>query len=112
MLLALFVIELAAGLYLFLPLVGRRDAGVKFYRLILIISGSLAVIAVAAHLNARAPRLAEFDAIVVVFTALVWFVLRYPKRLIFRAAALLLAVAFVVACVASFHAAVRPSNFL
>ena len=36
-LLALFLIDLAAGLYLFLPLVGRRNAGVKFYRLILII---------------------------------------------------------------------------
>ena len=35
MLLALFLIDLAAGLYLFLPLVGRRNAGVKFYRLIL-----------------------------------------------------------------------------
>ena len=36
MLLALFLIDAAAGLYLFLPLVGRRNAGVKFYRLILI----------------------------------------------------------------------------
>lgn len=111
MLLALFTIELAAGLYLFLPLVGRRSAGVKFYRLILIVSGALTVIAIAAHLNAGQPRLAEFDAIALVFTALVWFVLRYPRRLIFRASAALLGIAFVIASIAAYHAAIHPLNF-
>ena len=49
MLLALFLIDTAAGLYLFLPLVGRREAGVKFYRMILLIGGALAVCALLAH---------------------------------------------------------------
>ena len=49
MLLALFLIDIAAGLYLFLPLVGRRNAGVKFYRLILITDGALAACAAVAH---------------------------------------------------------------
>ena len=45
MLFSLFLIDLAAGLYVFLPLVGRRNAGVKFYRLILIVSGALVICA-------------------------------------------------------------------
>src|ERR1700680_513727 len=45
LLLALFLIDLAAGLVLFLPLVGRRNAGVKFYRLILIVAGALTICA-------------------------------------------------------------------
>src|SRR5260221_10615973 len=44
-LLALFLIDLAAGLYLFLPFVGRRNAGVKFYRLVFITSAVLAACA-------------------------------------------------------------------
>ena len=110
MLLALFTIQLAAGLYVFLPLVGRRAVGVKFYRLVLIISGALAVIAVAAHLNAGQQPLAEFDGIALVSTALVWFVLRYPKRLVFRASATLLGIAYVVASIAAYDSAIRPSN--
>ncbi len=77
MLLALFLIDLAAGLYLFLPLVGRRNAGVKFYRLILIVSGALMTGALIAHVVAA-------DAIIIALTILVYFTLRYPKRLIFR----------------------------
>ena len=53
MLLALFLIDLAAGLYVSLPLVGRRNAGVKFYRLILIVTGAL-VICAAGDLNGDA----------------------------------------------------------
>ena len=49
MLLALFLIDTAAGLYLFLPLVGRRNAGVKFYRMIFLIGGALALCAAMAH---------------------------------------------------------------
>src|SRR5919199_433229 len=105
MLLALFVIELATGLYVFLPLVGRRNAGVKFYRLILIVSGALAVVAIAAHLQAQQPRLALLDGAALALTAVVWFVLRYPKRLIFRASALLLAFAYVAASFIAYHAA-------
>ncbi|GAC1430388.1 MAG: hypothetical protein NVSMB68_02660 [Thermoanaerobaculia bacterium] len=110
MLLALFTIQLAAGLYLFLPLVGRRSAGVKFYRLVLIVSGALAAISVAAHLHAGQQPLAGMDAAAVALTAFVWFVLRYPKRLIFRVSAILLGIAYIVASVAAFDAAVRPAN--
>ena len=110
MLLALFLIDTAAGLYLFLPLVGRRNAGVKFYRLILIVGGALAICAAVAHAMAGRRDLAIADAVVVALTALVWAVLRYPKRLIFRASAALLGVAYVVAAVLSYHAAVRPPH--
>jgi hypothetical protein len=109
-LLALFLIDTAAGLYLFLPLVGRRNAGVKFYRLILLISGVLAVCAAVAHAMAGRRELAIADACAVALTALVLLVLRYPKRLIFRGSALLLGIAFVVAPVMAYHAAVRPSH--
>lgn len=107
MLLALFLIDLAAGLYLFLPLVGRRNAGVKFYRLILLIGGALAICAAAAHAMAGRRDLAIADGAVVALTALVWLVLRYPKRLVFRASAVLLGVAYLVAAIGAYHAAVR-----
>jgi len=84
LLLALFLIDLAAGLYLFLPLVGRRNAGVKFYRLILIVSGALLVCAAAAHALANARQLALIDGALALLTVVVYFTLRYPKRLIFR----------------------------
>ena len=110
MLLALFLIGSAAGLYLFLPLVGRRNAGVKFYRMILLIGGALAALALIAHFMAGRRDLPWVDGVVVALTALVLLVLRYPKRLIFRFASLLLGVAYLVAAVFAFHAAVRPSN--
>ena len=110
MLLALFLIHTAAGLVLFLPLVGRRNAGVKFYRLIFLIAAALAGCAAAAHLVAGRRDLAAADGAAVVLTALVWLVLRYPKRLIFRASAAFLGVAYGVAAVAAYHAAVRPSH--
>lgn len=110
MLLALFLIDLAAGLYLFLPLVGRRNAGVKFYRMILLTGGALAVCAAVAHAMAARRDLALLDGAVVALTAIVWLVLRYPKRAVFRLATLLLAGVYVVASVASYHAAVRPSH--
>lgn len=110
MLLALFLLDLAAGLYLFLPLVGRRTAGVKFYRLIFLISGSLALCAAIAHAMANRRDLAMADAATVALTALVLFVLRYPKRLIFRGSAILLGAAYLIASVAAYHAAIRPSH--
>jgi hypothetical protein len=110
MLLSLFVIQLAAGFYVFLPLVGRRSAGVKFYRLVLIVSAALAVIAIAGHLNARQQRLALFDVVTLVLSAIVWFVLRYPKRLVFRVPAALLGLAYLFASIAAWNAAVRPSS--
>jgi hypothetical protein len=110
MLLALFLLDTAAGLYLFLPLVGRRNAGVKFYRLILLVGGALALCAAVAHAMASRRDLAMADAAVVALTALVLFTLRYPKRLVFRASAALLGAAHVVAAVAAYHEAVRPSH--
>ena len=110
MLLALFLIDLAAGLYLFLPLVGRRNAGVKFYRLILITAAALAAGALVSHLMAGRRDLATIDAAVVALSALVYFVLRYPKRLVFRASAALLAIAYLAAGLLSWHEAVRPPH--
>jgi hypothetical protein len=109
-LLALFLIDSAAGLYLFLPLVGRRNAGVKFYRLILITGGALAAGAAIAHAMAGRRDLALADGAVVVLTILVWLVLRYPKRLVFRASAMLLGATYLVAAVPAYHAAVRPPH--
>jgi hypothetical protein len=110
MLLALFLIDAAAGLYLFLPLVGRRNAGVKFYRLIFITGGALAVCAAVAHAMASRRDLAIADATTAALTILTYVVLRYPKRLIFKASAALLGAAYVVAAVMAYHAAVRPSH--
>ena len=110
MLLSLFLIDAAAGLYLFLPLVGRRNAGVKFYRMILIIGGALALCAALAHAMAGRRELAYADGVVVALTVLVYVVLRYPKRLIFRASAALLGAAYLAAAILAYHAAVRPSH--
>jgi len=111
MLLALFLIDLAAGLYFFLPLVGRRNAGVKFYRLILLTTGVLAACAAIAHGFALQRELAWADVVVVALTILFWFVLRYPKRLVFRASIALLAIAYLYATIRAYDAAVHPSNF-
>jgi hypothetical protein len=99
-LLKLFLIDLAAGFYLFLPLVGRRNAGVKFYRLILIISGALSLCA------ARN----VVDLVPAGLTVIVYAVLRYPKRMIYRVPAVLLAGAHLVAAVLVWQAAMRPSH--
>ena len=108
MLLALFLINLAAGLVLFLPLVGRRNAGVKFYRLVFVIGATLALLAAAAHVIAHHRGLAVADGVVVALTALVFTVLRYPKRFIFRASVTLLGAAYVVAGVAAYDVAINP----
>ena len=110
MLLALFLLDTAAGLYLFLPLVGRRNAGVKFYRLILLIGGSLAAFAAIAHAMAGRRDLAVADTSIVALTALVFLVLRYPKRLIFKASAALLAAAYLLTSIAAYHEAIRPQH--
>jgi hypothetical protein len=102
-LLALFLIDLAAGLVLFLPLVGRRNAGVKFYRLILIISGVLAGCAAVAR------PLAADAAVLVALTIVVYLTLRYPKRLVFRVPAALLGIAYCLAAVHAWLAATRAS---
>ncbi len=99
MLLALFLIDLAAGLVLFLPLVGRRNAGVKFYRLVLIVSGALMFgVAVARPLLGGA-------AVIMALTILVYLMLRYPKRLVFRIPAALLGAAYIVLSVEAWRLA-------
>jgi hypothetical protein len=110
LLLALFLIDTAAGLTLFLPLVGRRNAGVKFYRLILITSGALAACAAIAHAMANRRDLAIADAIAAALTIAALVLLRYPKRLIFRATAVLTGAAYLIAAISAYHAAVRPSH--
>ncbi|MEA2336506.1 MAG: hypothetical protein QOE82_513 [Thermoanaerobaculia bacterium] len=105
MLLALFLIDLAAGLVLFLPLVGRRNAGVKFYRLILITSGALAICAALAHYAAHARTLLAYDAAPVVLTLIVYATLRYPKRNVYRVPAALLAIAYLVLPVLTWQSA-------
>jgi len=109
MLLALFLIDLAAGLVVFLPLVGRRDAGVKFYRMVFIVSAALAGCAAAAHAMAGARELAIVDAVPVALTIFVWFVLRYPKRLVFRVPAAFLGASYVVAAVAAWRAGTQAT---
>jgi hypothetical protein len=109
MLLALFLIDLAAGLYLFLPLVGRRNAGVKFYRLILITSGALAICALGASQLAHSQHFSAFEAMAVGLTIIVYVTLRYPKRLIFRVPSRLLGVVYVVAPVMAWHEATHAS---
>jgi hypothetical protein len=105
MLLALFLIDLAAGLYLFLPFVGRRNAGVKFYRLILITSGALALSAQLAQARTFMP----FDVAAVALTIVVYVTLRYPKRLIFRIPAVLLGALYVVAPVLAWRDATHAT---
>ena len=109
MLLALFLIDVAAGLVVFLPLVGRRNAGVKFYRMTFIISAALAAFAAAAHAMAHARELAILDAIPVALTIVIWFVLRYPKRLVFRVPVALLDASYVIATVATWRAGTQSS---
>ncbi|MEA2414950.1 MAG: hypothetical protein QOI58_1607 [Thermoanaerobaculia bacterium] len=109
MLLALFLIDLAAGLYLFLPLVGRRNAGVKFYRLILITTGALALGAQVAIFLAGAHRLRTFEGMAIPLTIVVYTFLRYPKRLIFRIPAALLGIVYVIAPVIAWREATHAS---
>jgi hypothetical protein len=110
LLLALFLLDLAAGLVLFLPLVGRRNAGPKFYRLTLMIGAALALFAIAAHWNAHRRDLCLLDGSVVIVSAVVLLTLRYPKRLVFRIPSALLGIAYVIASVAAYDAAIRPPN--
>lgn len=107
MLLALFLVDLAAGLVLFLPLVGRRNSGVKFYRLILLTSGFLMAGAAFSHFAAHASRLAEADGAVLLLTAIVYAMMRYPKRLVFQLPAGALGACYLVLPVWSWQTATR-----
>lgn len=110
MLLAVFLLDLAAGLVLFLPLVGRRNAGPKFYRMTLMIGAALALFAAAAHLNATQRELAAIDGAIVVISIVVLATLRYPKRLVFRIPSAILGVAYLAGSIAAYDAAMRPPH--
>lgn len=112
MLIGLFLVELAAGLYLFLPLVGRRNAGVKFYRLILLISGALTGAAATAQRMAGRDDIATFGIVALALTILVWFRLGQPKRFLYRAGAVLLGATYVAYVVVAYDAAIRPPSVL
>jgi hypothetical protein len=109
LLLALFLVDAAAGLYLFLPLVGRRNAGVKFYRLILITAGALLFGACVSHALANARELAIADAVVLAVLAVVYLALRYPKRIVFQIPAGAAGVAVLLLAIASWRAATGSS---
>lgn len=109
MLLALFLVDLAAGLVLFLPLVGRRNSGVKFYRLILLTSAALMAGAGFSHYAAHSFALAEGDAVLVLLTALVYAMMRYPKRVVFRIPAAILGLGYVLLAILSWQTATRAS---
>lgn len=109
MLLALFLIDLAAGMYCFLPFVGRRNAGPKFYRLVIIVSGALFAVAALAHFAANRRDLAVWDGAVAILAALNLAVLRYPKRLIYRVPAVLLGIASIVLGVVAWREATHCS---
>jgi hypothetical protein len=109
MLLATFLIDLAAGLYCFLPLVGRRNAGPKFYRLVLIITAALVAIAGLSHFAAGRRDLALIDAGVAALAGIVLLVLRYPKRIIYRAPAGLLGIMLLALAVIAWRDATRST---
>jgi hypothetical protein len=109
LLLALFLVDAAAGLYVFLPLVGRRNAGVKFYRLIIITAAVLVAGACGSHAMASARELAIADAVIVGVLAVVYFVLRYPKRIVFQVPAAAAGAAMLLLGVASWRAATGAS---
>lgn len=112
MLLALFLLEVAAGLYVFLPLVGRRNAGVKFYRLIYLINAALVIAAALAQWLSGVTAFLPATVALLLLSVLAWFVLRYPKRLIYRATVVLLSALYVLTCVAAFHSAIRSTNLI
>jgi hypothetical protein len=112
MLLALFLISLAAGLYVFLPLVGRRNAGVKFYRLVMMISAVLASCAAAAHWLSRRGDLAFTDCVPILLTAAMWLVLRYPKRAVYWIASTAVGVTYVGTAVIAYQEAVAPRHWI
>lgn len=94
----------------FLPLVGRRNAGPKFYRLTLAIAAGLMLCAAGAHFHARQQSLLALDLLATALAAIVITLLRYPKRMVFRVPVALLAVAMLAACIAAYDAAIRPPH--
>jgi len=110
MLLALFLLQLAAGLYLFLPLIGRRVAGTKFYRLMFVIVAALALSAAIAHALAGWSDLAILDASCAIFLGLAYFFMKWPKRLVFFASVTLAGASLVTALLWSAGASINAGG--
>ncbi len=91
---------------LLLPLVGRRNAGPKFYRLILVLSLAFLVCAAVAHILAGARTLALNDVVAMLALAFLLTVLRYPRRFIYRLAAITADLVLVAVTVYAYHLAV------
>jgi hypothetical protein len=106
----LFLLELAAGICLLLPLVGRRNAGPKFYRLILLVSIGLVFCAAISHLLAGSRVAAALDAAAIAAMTAVILVLRYPRRLVYRITGAILAAALMASTLYAYQMAVRPAH--
>lgn len=111
MVLALFLIQIAAGLVLALPVVGRREAGVKFLRLNLAIVAALVLLALVAHRLAGAEEASALDALLVALVAALALVLRYPKRRVYRLAYGALLAASLLVPPVIWHWTVRPPSW-
>ena len=107
MLLAAFLLDLSLGLLAFLPLVGRRNSGVKFYRLVFITAGSLDAAAALSLTMAAHSRLAEIAMLGVASITFLYLVFRYPKRLVYRLSIVFCALATVSAAILTFAAATK-----
>ncbi|HUO83655.1 MAG TPA: hypothetical protein VM534_00950 [Thermoanaerobaculia bacterium] len=95
---------------LLLPLTGRRNAGVKFYRMVLVIAASL-VSAAAVSLLLTGHRSLALGAVAVAAVTFGFLaILRYPRRLIYRLGFSLVIGSQLVLAIVSFHAAVGPSH--
>jgi len=110
--LALFFLEAAAGLYLFLPWVGRRNAGAKFYRMILVIAATLVFGAAIAHAAAHRPSLVYGDVALLVAHLLFGLVFRFPTRRIYAGAGATLGIAYIIVTIAAWHATATPPHLL
>ena len=91
---------------------GRRNAGVKFYRLILILSAVFVLSAGLAVWLAGVRSLLPGFMGLLFLTGLYWIVMRYPKRAIYKASAAILGAFYILVAIAVFHTAVRPSSLL
>ncbi len=94
---------------LLLPLVGRRNAGPKFYRLILLISVALLSCAAIAHVMAGAGRAAFFDGVAIATLSLMLLVLRYPTRIVYRISAIAAGAVLLAQTIYAYDLAIKPA---
>lgn len=97
---------------LLLPLVGRRNAGPKFYRLVLVLSMALIAGASISHLLAgdRTAAMLDLGAITAIGFSLT--VLRFPRRLVYAAAGVVVAAALLASSGYAYLAAVRTNGVM